>query len=83
MRFEQEPIDENKYICALCGLGTNALWEVILRDDEQLFVCDKDHKDLQYAGLIFFERRIGDMHWEDNIGLKKFLNEYERERNPD
>lgn len=81
MRFEREPLRESEYVCGFCGPGTNALWEVILTDEEQLFVCDKDHKSLLQAELILFERRIGDMTWEDNIEIKKFLNDYEREKN--
>ena len=81
MRFEREPIKESDIVCSFCGHGIIALWEVILTDNERAYVCDKDHKALSDAELIFFERRIGDMTWEDNVELKKFLNEYEREKN--
>jgi len=80
MRFVQEPLKESEYVCSFCGPGTIALWEVILADDEPIFICDNDHKDLLDIGLITFERRIGDMTWEDNVELKRFLNEYEREK---
>ena len=83
MRFEREPIKENEIVCGFCGSGTIALWEVILTDDEQIYICDKDHKALEDAELIFFERRIGDMTWGDNIEIKKFLNEYERQKHTD
>ena len=81
MRFDREPIKESEYVCGFCGPGTIALWEVLLTDDEHVFLCDNDHKALLDAELILADRRIGDMTWEDNVELKKFLNQYEREKN--
>ena len=80
MRFEREPIKESEYVCGFCGSGTIAQWEVILTDDERVYICEKDYKALSNAELIFFERRLGDMTWEDNIELN-FLNDHEREKN--
>ncbi len=81
MRSEREPLKENEYVCSFCGPGTIALWEVVLTDDEHVFICDNDHEALENAELILADRRIGDMTWEDDIALKKFLNEYDREKN--
>ncbi len=78
--IEWKPIKEEEIVCSYCGPGTFALWEVILTDDEQVSVCDRDHEDLLDKELILFERRIGDMTWEENIELKEFLNEYERQK---
>ena len=78
---EREPLKENEIVCGFCGPGTIALWEVILTDDEQVFLCERDRNTLLDAELILFERRIGDMRWEDNVELKEFLNEYERQKN--
>ncbi len=77
---EQEPFKENEIVCGFCGPGTLALWEVVLTDEEHLFLCENDHKTLRDAELILADRRIGDMTWEDSLELKKFLNQYERQK---
>ena len=80
MRFDREPIKDNEIICDFCGPGTIALWEVILTDEEEeIYICDKDHKALADAELIVFERRIGAVTWEDATELREFLDRQEHE----
>ena len=49
---EREPLKENEIVCGFCGPGTIALWEVILTDDEQVFLCERDRNTLLDAELI-------------------------------
>jgi hypothetical protein len=77
---EREPLKENEIVCGFCGPGTLALWEVVLTDGEQVFLCDNDYQGLLRAELILANRRIGDMTWENNLELREFLNEYERQK---
>lgn len=78
---DREPLKEDEIVCGFCGPGTVALWEVALTDGEQVFLCEKDHQALLDVELVLADRRIGDMRWEDNLELKEFLDEYERQRN--
>ncbi len=79
IRIESEPIKENEIVCGFCGPGSIASWDVMLDDGEQVYVCYKDYLALRNVELILYERRIGEMVWEEVSELRECLNKMEYE----